>query len=451
VKIKLLYYFLTSVLYGIFSFIDIKYAVFVFIILMCIALVFEEFKNFVIIFLFLSMFLIPLWVNSYGLFGISFGIIKINYPLIGLVLAFIAVIGRGFTKKNSWTNVDKLVLLFFVYVSLSIITKNTTETLGSSYVVIFPFLFYFLFVFSRNIYRPYDIFYLLNVLLIALVVEGLLFIIMYILKYSPFAEPIEIYGKTTDYIFLQVFQPVGASGPAEMGYFFTIGILISYMLYKTTMKTLYLWGSYFFIIALFATVSRLPLFIGILCLIIVTIRSIKFKHGLVVLALVFSTFIAILYTGTLDLLVKGIYERSSQEIFLTDLEQRWYFTVPPVIYYLSSDFRNLLFGAGYQLFRQMPFGSVPHNIFLAQAADFGLVGLLLMLSLFYSIIKYVRRSKTSGILKSQLGKIIIYSIFIWIINGFVQYAAHSFLFYTFIFLLFNFFIVMEAEKNNIIE
>jgi hypothetical protein len=410
------------------------------------ALLFEKFKNFVVIFLFLSMFLIPLWVNSYGLFGIRFGVIKINYPLIGLVLAFIAIIGRGFTKKNSWTNVDKLVLLFFVYVSLSIITKHTTETLGSSYVVIFPFLFYFLFAFLRNIYRTYDIFYLLNVLLIALVVEGLLFIIMYILKYSPFAEPIEIYGKTTEYVFLQVFQPVGASGPVEMGYFFTIGILISYMLYKTTMKTLYLWGSYFFIIALFATVSRLPIFIGILCLIIISIKSIKFKSALVTLVFTFSAIIAILYIGILDLFVESVYVRTGQLNFLiTDLGQRWDFTVPTVIYYLSSDIRNLLFGAGYQLFRQMPFGSVPHNIFLAQAADFGLIGLLLMLSLFYSIIKYVRRSKTSGKLESLLGKLIIYSIFIWIINGFIQYAAYSFLFYTFIFLLFNFFISLEAR------
>jgi hypothetical protein len=410
------------------------------------ALLFEKFKNFVVIFLFLSMFLIPLWVNSYGLFGISFGIIKINYPLIGLVLAFIAVVIRGFTKKISWTNVDKLVLLFFIYVTLSIITKHTTETLGSSYVVIFPFLFYFLFAFLRNIYRTYDIFYLLNVLLIALVIEGLLFIVMYNLKYSPFAEPVEIYGRTTEYIFLQVFQPVGASGPVEMGYFFIIGILISYILYKITMKTLYLFSSYFFVIPLFATVSRLPIFIGILCLIIISIKSIKFKRALVTLVLTFSTIIAFLYIGILDLFVKGIYERTGQLNFLTtDLEQRWDFTVPTVINYLLSDFSNLLFGAGFQLFRQMPYGSAPHNIFLAQAADFGLIGLLLMLSLFYSIIKYVRRSKTSGELESLLGKLIIYSIFIWIINGFVQYAAYSFLFYTFILLLFNFFISVEAR------
>jgi hypothetical protein len=445
VKIKLLYYFLISVLYGILSFIDIKFAVFAFIILMCMALLFEKFKNFVVIFLFLSMFLIPLWVNSYGLFGISFGIIKINYPLIGLVLAFIAVVIRGFTKKIVWISVDKLILLFFVYVLFSVMTKHTTETLGGSYVVIFPFLFYFLIAFLRNIYGAYDIFYLLNVLLIALVVEGLLFIAMYIAKYSPFAEPVEIYGRTTEYIFLQVFQPVGASGPVEMGYFFIIGILISYILYKITMKTLYLLSSYFFVIPLFATVSRLPIFIGILCLINISIKSIKFNRALVALVLTFSTIIAILYIGILDLFVKGVYERTGQLNFLiTDLEQRWDFTVPPVIYYLLSDFRNLLFGAGFQLFKEMPYGSTPHNIFLAQAADFGLIGLLLMLSLFYSIIKYVRRSKTSGKLESLLGKLIIYSIFIWIINGFVQYAAYSFLFYTFIFLLFNFFISVEA-------
>jgi hypothetical protein len=449
VKIKLLYYFLTSVLYGILSFIDIKYAVLVFVLFMCMALLFEKFKNFVVILLFLSMFLIPLWVNSYGLFGISFGVIKINYPLVCLVLASTAVLLRGFTKKIVWISVDKLILFFFVYVLFSVITKHTTETLGSSYVVIFPFLFYFLFVFLRNIYSSYDIFYLLNVLLMALMVEGLLFIIMFILKYSPFAEPIEIYGKTTEYIFLQVFQPVGASGPVVMGYFFIIGILLSYILYKITMKTLYLWISYFFIIPLFATVSRLPILIGILCLIIVSIKPIKVEHALAIFALTFFAIIAILYIGILEPFVQSIYGRTGElHILIIDLAQRWDFTVPPVIYYLSSDFRNLLFGAGYQLFRQLPFGSAPHNIFLAQAADFGLVGLLLMLSLFYSIIKYVRRSKTSGKLESLLGKLIIYSIFIWIINGFVQYAAYSFLFYTFILLLFNFFISVKVRNNT---
>jgi len=94
-RVKFFYYIVTSVLYGILSFIDIKLAVFVFIILMCVALIFEKYKNYIVVFLFLSMFLIPLWVNSYGLFRVSFGIIKINYPLIGLMLVSIAVISKG--------------------------------------------------------------------------------------------------------------------------------------------------------------------------------------------------------------------------------------------------------------------------------------------------------------------------------------------------------------------
>ena len=441
-KGKVLYFFVTSALYGALSFIDIKIAVFVYIILISFALLFEKYDNIIFIFLLLSLFLIPLWVNSYGLFGISLGIIKINYPLIGLILFSIAIVKRGYIKKIG-SNVDIVVFLFFIYLLISILTNHTSETLASSYVVIFPFLFYFLFAFLRSIYNINDIFYLLKISLIALIVEGLLFIIMYILQVSPFAEPLELYGRTTEYISLKVFQPVGASGPVVMGYFFIIGILISYMLYKTTSRNLYLFGSYFFIIPLFATVTRFPLFIGISCLIIITFKAIKSRRAIIALIIFLFGFLIFSFIGLLDVLSKGIYERGKETDILIEFEQRWYVAVSRVSDYLLSNYKNLLFGAGYQLFRELPYGLAAHNLFIAQAADFGLVGLLLMIFLFYSMIRYIKTYKCPSMFQKNLGRIIIYSIIIWIINGSVQYAAYSFQFYTFIFLLFNFFVSLR--------
>lgn len=437
-KVKLFYYFIVSTLYGTLAFVDIKFAAIVYFLLMVASILFEKNKYFPIIFLLNSTFLVPNWINSYSLWGISFAFIKINFPLIALILLFLRNIGAVYLKRKInllIVSTDKIITITLLYSILSIIFKHSSETVGGSYTVIFPYLYSLLMISLRNEYNNKDILYILNIFLIALFVEAILFIIMRILQFSPFAEPIEIYGKTSEYVNLYIFQPVGAFGPVEGGVFFIIAMIISYFLYRLTSNYIYTAVLFIFFLALLSTASRLPIFIGLIVIAIIFKNLIKLRTSFFYMPMFFAFLFFLNLINILNKFVSPVVERLSQNPEF-DFWQRFEFSVFPVISFIFSNLENFLFGAGYQLFRTLPGGTAAHNIFLAQAADFGVIGLFLMLYLFYSIIKYNNTLNKSEIHK-YLKKILNYMIIIWLINGSVQYAAYSFHYYTLLLVLFN--------------
>jgi len=408
-----------------------------------------------VLILFSSLFLIPLWVNTYSILGIE-SYIKLNYPLLVLLIMFIESLLYTPKKLN---NIDRIIFNFFLYFLFNAFLLSDRDLLRNSYSIIFPFLYYFLLRISRGFEGKLNKDLVINIIILTSVFEAIIFALIFITRNNPFIPPSDKYDITKlDWIYGPIFQPFAALAPTEGSVIFNITILLA--IYQFFLKKNYIY--FFFIIILlvgnYLSLSRTGFILNLITIIFILslYKKYLFKMTKFYYVIIFITFITIYYLYNVFMVD-----------FITKLESKTTtgkieYQIIPAINYIKEKPLSIIFGIGYEKWRVTEFknkdlGGPIHQTFLAILIELGIIGLLLWLNMFKKIIFYIlnNEKRINNNKFIILGRIIIVSIIIYFFGGILQPHQYIFSNYVILFVLFafyqneiNLFYIKNEHNNN---
>jgi O-antigen ligase len=404
---------------------------------------FYLFKGASVLILFSSLFLIPLWVNTYGILGIE-SYIKLNYPLLVLLIMFIESLLYTPKMLNNLNNVDKIITKFFLYFLFNAFLLSDRDLLRNSYSIIFPFLYYFLLRINRGFDGKLNKDLVINIIILTSVFEAIIFALIFITRNNPFIPPSDKYDITKlDWIYGPIFQPFAALAPTEGSVIFNISILLA--TYQFFLKKNY---TYFFYIIILLAGNYLSLSRTGFILSFITIISIflLYRKYLLKKIKLFHYFIIVITFITIYFLYNTFTENFIRKLESKSTIEKIEYQIIPAINYIKEKPLNIIFGIGYEKWRVTEFkdkdlGGPIHQTLLAILIELGIIGLLLWFTMFKKIIFYIL--KNEKVINNNkfiiLGRIIIVSIVIYLISGILQPHQYIFSNYVTLFLLLAFY------------
>ncbi len=412
-----------------------------------------------IIILLISIPVVPFWFNSYSILKIN-SLIKINYPVLVLIIILFDIF---FTKKiravdnycNKYEKYNKYLLLLlvfvFIYTLFNIFYLSDIEGIRVSYIILFPIIYFILFLIGRNQIKLDKIF-TINLFILSTIIEGIVFFIVFLTHDNPFLPPDKLYVIESRWIGFIV-HPSGALDPHTGAVFFCEALLLCYYMYVFTQKKKYLIFALFFTASNIIAFSRTGWVILILSIIFIfrlnrRLFSNKFKMRGIVLLFIITSFLIVFF----DFIQNKYSDNYFRKIYSQTTQEKYFLQILPAINTFSSSIFNVFFGIGYENWRYYHYnpikGAPVHQAIIGFLLDFGIIGLSLWILIFFIIIKKISLygKAVKDIKHLILGKIIKLSIYFYFLLGFLQpYHIYHFQLVTVIIILY---ILYLNEANN---
>ncbi|MCK9555484.1 O-antigen ligase family protein [bacterium] len=418
---------LISVLLGILIAVD--YHIFILLVLIGLAAIFLFYfdSEYSYVIFFIALIWVPTWVNSYSLFGVRFGILTVNYPLVFLFVFFIRDIIDIYTKKTSpeMNYIDGLIIILFLWTLFSLSKSISPEGKRSFYLFGFPLL-YFLFVKYCPLDKKGFILWMKNIVFFSLPM-ALYLVFEMITEINIFFPPQERY-KYFSYMYKDSsgYQPGGSFlGPNEAGLFLSMAAAMALYFYNTCAARLKKWWILTIVIlssGVAITLSRSAW----LSLLSVYIMNVFFneKNRIKSFYYIFTFFICF----AIGFQFFDLPRTASERLFDGDTINARIEVFHDALNQIKD---NWLCGIGYDNFRFRHFWMVKgptHNVFTSLLAELGIIGLIpfaVILTVVFH--RWKLYSDIDGIDKSILTMFI--SIFVaYVVTGMahsVNLAYHS--------------------------
>jgi len=371
----------------------------------------------------------PIWINSYSIFGVRFGILTINIPLIFLILFFSKSIGHIYSKKIrvNFHFIDLIILIYLAWSIYSALVKsNSLRSTSNFYQFGFPILFYFALKFS--VIEREDFLRWMKILIIFSTSTVLYLIFELFTKKNIFLLPKNVYS---DFIYKYtskvkgIYQPSGPFlDPNTAGLFFPLVVSMGlYFYFRSRLSKEKIKWLIFVVVLIAGTLLSFSRTSYICLLIILTInllfnlknklKSFVFIGNFLIIILILSLFLFPFHNDS------GLADRMSST---STLEMR--------IGYLNESIsllrENWMIGIGFDNFRYRrsyeESGPV-HNFFVTIFVELGLIGIIpiltIILFIYISYRKYLKLPKKDSFLH-----IALLSVFIGYFIGGITMTSH---------------------------
>ncbi|MDD5644146.1 MAG: O-antigen ligase family protein [bacterium] len=324
---------------------------------------------------FVMLICVPTWVNSYSLFGIRFGILTINYPLVFLCVFFIRDIIDIYTKKTApdINYIDVLVGFLFLWTLFSLSKSVSPEGKRSFYLFGFPLL-YFLFAKYCPLDRR-DFLAWMKVIILFCLPMAFYLVFELITEINVFFPPQERY-KYFSYMYKDSggYQPGGSFlGPNGAGLFLSMAVAMSLYFYNTCAGKLKKWWTLIIIVlssGVAITLSR-SAWLSLLSVYIMNGFFNK-KDRIKLFYYIFTFFVCFAIGFQFFDLPRAVSERLLDSDTINARGEIFYDA-------LNQIKDNWLYGIGYDNFRFRHFWMVKgptHNVFTSLLVELGIIGLI---------------------------------------------------------------------------
>ncbi len=366
---------LISVLLGVL--IAVNYHIFILLVLIGLAAIFLFYfdSKYSYIIFFITLICVPTWVNSYSLFGIRFGILTVNYPLVFLFVFFIRDIVDVYTKKISpeMNYIDGFIIMLFLWTLFSLSKSVSADGKRSFYLFGFPLLY---FLFAR--YCPLDrkgFLAWMKVIIFCSLPMALYLVFEMITEINIFFPPQERY-KYFSYMYKDSsgYQPGGSFlGPNEAGLFLSMAVAMSLYFYNTCAGKLKKWWTLIIIVlssGVAITLSR-SAWLSLLSVYIMNGFFNK-KDRIKLFYYIFTFFICF----AIGFQFFDLPRTASERLFDSDTINARIEVFHDALNQIKD---NWLYGIGYDNFRFRHFWMVKgptHNVFTSLLVELGIIGLI---------------------------------------------------------------------------
>lgn len=396
------------------------------------------------LFFFITLIWIPIWINSFSLLGLRFGIVVINIPLIFSLIFIIKALQDMHNKTSilEITFVDIMIFFYLLWVVTSFAIKSKhPQSISQLYQLVFPLLYYFT-IKSSLIKKEYLISWM-KILTYASVMASLYLIFEFITQVNIFLPPEDyvnkfIYGYTEK--LRGVYQASGPfMDPNIAGLF--ISFVISMSLYffniargkKERIKWLIM--TCILSLGIISTLSRTSFICLISVVLIHSLYAVKKKSKIVITA------ITIVLISTIILLIVELPSPLAKRI--NDIS-----SIKARVVYFQDFFKlikdNWVTGLGFDNFRyrwQWNVSGPAHNIFVTTIIELGIIGLVPIITVICAISLTIKKYTKELVIDKYLLATFTGIFISYYIGGLTSnvyfYIQHNAIFFIFLSLLLN--------------
>lgn len=332
---------------------------------------------------------IPLWMNSWSLFGMSWGPLRVNAPLIFLCMFAMLAIQRIAATWRTTLKLERLdlaIIAILAFALVSLTKAHGDKPIRSFYLFATPLLYYLAMRLIRVDQRS------LRTLIGVITISGVLLAVWLVIecaaRYNPFLPPIELYGVTYMYEYINVagrwlvYQPGGAmADPTAAGLYLSmvLALFLCWSKKRSASRGPLVLSVFLILTCGIAVTQSRVVWAGYLCICLMQIKREHRAAWCVALTslLIFSILVLIWMLPEASWLKYRLLNATTAHDRLLQLREFWR------IFWSSP-----IFGIGYENFRTVSTMHGPtHNIITSILVEFGLVGFGIMLWIIYELAK----------------------------------------------------------------